>query len=90
MDGWSFDKMVTQLYTEEIADYCGTGKIRVPSREYKTKRFQSLRRLALAEGIDLRFCRCKNSPVTQDLCHDLPRALKSRPPQCTLFDQRTE
>ncbi len=87
---WSFGEMVNRVYTEEVSGYGESGVVRMPSSEYRAERFQFMRRTALEHGIDLRFCRCRNSSVTKDFCHDLPEPLKREVPQGELFASANE
>jgi len=87
---WSFGDMVSRVYTEAVRGYGESGVVRMPSNEYRAERFQFMRRTGLEHGIDLRFCRCRNSSVTNDLCHDLPEPLKREAPQGELFASTNE
>ena len=68
-NGWSFENVFKELYTDRIVQYCGNGTITVPDADYRRRKYGELISIAHEYGITLRLCRCKNSDVTHDNCH---------------------
>lgn len=83
---WSFRDMVRDVYTSNIANYCGNSEIKIASSDYRRRSFAALREIASAYGVALRFCKCKNPDITTECCHPLPSKINTTPKQATLFE----
>ncbi|MCX7013412.1 MAG: radical SAM protein [Candidatus Sumerlaeota bacterium] len=68
---WSFQTM-RRLYTHRVDNYCGGGRIWLPSSEYRRRKYADLKTLGDAHGIQIHLCRCKNADVTEECCHPRP------------------
>jgi DNA repair photolyase len=85
-NGWSFPEM-RKIYTHRVTDYCGGGKIWLPTTEYRKERYDTLRKLSCENNLDLHLCACKNSDITtSDCCHPLPEENREpTPPEQKTF-----
>ncbi len=68
---WSVKEM-SKLYTYKVTDYCSGGTIWLPSGEYRRKRYEFLKKIAVSKSITVKQCSCKNKDLTDDCCHPLP------------------
>jgi len=83
--GWSFNEISKRLYTHKIEEYCGGGTIRIPTPDYRRKKYDELMRIARDHEIKLSLCRCKNPDITTDSCHPRPPTANHHPTQEKLF-----
>jgi len=82
---WSFQKMLHNIYSCNINNYCGNSEIRIASCDYRKSSFFALHKVASTYGIALLFCRCKNPDLTSECCHPLPTKKNKTSVQATLF-----
>ncbi|MCE5250254.1 radical SAM protein [bacterium] len=83
-NGWSFEDIFKELYTEIIVKYCGNGTVTVPDAEYRRIKYGELRSIAHDYGITLHLCACKNNDITHENCHST--SIDSLRIQTELFD----
>jgi DNA repair photolyase len=82
---WSFGETYRRRYTQTIENYCGQSSIQVAEAAYRRERYERMSALAIAHGLTLKRCRCKNPDVTDTCCHPHMPAT-SEAPSRTLFD----
>jgi DNA repair photolyase len=68
-NGWFFDDMLSQIYTNTIEKYCGGGTVRIASYDYRLKKLERFKSIAADHDIYLRLCSCKNPDITKECCH---------------------
>lgn len=80
---WSAREM-KRLYTLKVTDYCGGGRITLPSALYRRARTNEIKAEAALAGVAVHLCHCKNADLTEDCCHD-PLPMPGCGEQLTLF-----
>jgi len=71
---WSYVEMVKRHYTYKLDDFCSGGSVILPPPEYRQEQYGLLREIAVAAGINVTICGCKNSDVPQECCMSAVRS----------------